>query len=95
MLTPEYLEGRRRHLKAKLIRVHERLTGELPENHRRWKHAVLIPEIHAALARILRGTYGICEDCETEINPARLERRPEARSCVTCQSAKEGRHAAP
>lgn len=95
MLTPEYLEGRRRHLKAKLDRIHERLTGELPERHRQWKQSVLIPEMYAALARIDHGTYGICEDCDTEISLARLNRRPEARCCVSCQNAKEGHHAAP
>ncbi|MEW6297717.1 MAG: TraR/DksA family transcriptional regulator [Thermodesulfobacteriota bacterium] len=42
--------------------------------------------IEDALERIDAGTYGICEMCEEEIAPERLEALPFTRLCVTCQS---------
>ena len=45
----------------------------------------LLREVNAALARIADGSYGICENCEGEIKPKRLEAVPWARFCVECQ----------
>jgi len=42
-------------------------------------------EIEGALARVSRGSYGICESCGEEIPPARLKAIPWARRCVTCE----------
>lgn len=42
-------------------------------------------EVDAALARIEKGAYGRCESCGNEIPTERLEARPVARLCVTCQ----------
>ena len=39
----------------------------------------------AALARLDGGTYGVCIDCGENIAQARLEFRPEAARCLTCQ----------
>ncbi|MGY1639034.1 TraR/DksA family transcriptional regulator [Geodermatophilus sp. SYSU D00742] len=44
-----------------------------------------IGEIDAALARIDTGTYGRCVDCGSAIPRERLELRPFAASCVSCQ----------
>jgi DnaK suppressor protein len=41
-------------------------------------------ELRAALARHDKGAYGICERCGQPIAAARLEIRPDARTCVTC-----------
>jgi DnaK suppressor protein len=41
-----------------------------------------LTEIEAAIERIEAGTYGICEVCGEPIDPARLEARPTARTCV-------------
>jgi RNA polymerase-binding transcription factor DksA len=41
-------------------------------------------ELDAAVARLDAGTYGRCEVCGRDIDPARLDARPEARTCVTC-----------
>jgi DnaK suppressor protein len=41
-------------------------------------------ELKAALLRHDEGTYGICERCGRPIPPARLEARPDARTCVSC-----------
>ena len=44
-----------------------------------------LAQVKVALARIEAGTYGICADCDGPINPARLEARPFATRCVSCQ----------
>ena len=41
-------------------------------------------EITAALERVADGSYGICAVCGEPIDPARLEARPVARTCVGC-----------
>ncbi len=43
-------------------------------------------EVLAALARIDESSYGQCVDCGNEIPEGRLEARPEAARCVTCQA---------
>ena len=45
-------------------------------------------EIDAALDRIDAGTYGTCVHCGTAIPPERLEFRPHAAGCVSCQQAR-------
>lgn len=39
----------------------------------------------AALERISDGTYGSCVDCGTRVPDGRLDARPEAARCVSCQ----------
>lgn len=46
-----------------------------------------IEEIDAALQRMADGSYGVCVHCGTDIPVERLEFRPSAIACVTCQSA--------
>ncbi len=48
-----------------------------------------IGSIERALDRIAQGTYGDCVICGAEINPRRLEARPEASLCIDC-ARKEG-----
>ncbi|MDO8506030.1 MAG: TraR/DksA C4-type zinc finger protein [Candidatus Limnocylindria bacterium] len=38
-----------------------------------------------ALARITSGSYGICVECGRPIARERLEARPQAARCITCQ----------
>ena len=45
--------------------------------------------IEDAIERIEAGTYGICNECEEEIAPERLEALPFTRLCVSCQSDME------
>jgi DnaK suppressor protein len=45
--------------------------------------------IQEALGRVDEGSYGICENCEGEIAPARLEALPFTRLCVSCQAERE------
>ncbi len=44
-----------------------------------------LAEITRALERIQAGTYGRCEMCGTEIEPDRLEARPQASLCIKCK----------
>jgi DnaK suppressor protein len=43
-------------------------------------------EVLAALARIEENTYGRCVDCAGDIPEGRLDARPDAARCVTCQA---------
>ena len=45
----------------------------------------LLVDVDAALEKVDEGTYGTCEDCGTEIAPARMEFRPTSRYCVDCK----------
>ncbi len=45
--------------------------------------------IDAALARIESGDYGVCVDCETDIDPKRLAALPFALLCTECASRRE------
>lgn len=42
--------------------------------------------VTAALGRIAAGTYGQCVGCGHEVPEGRLEARPDAARCVTCQA---------
>jgi len=43
-------------------------------------------QVLEALQRIDLGTYGTCVDCGAGVPEGRLEARPEAARCVTCQA---------
>jgi DnaK suppressor protein len=47
--------------------------------------AKILQAIEEALARMEKGTYGICRDCGDPIAPARLEAIPWTRVCITCK----------
>jgi len=42
-----------------------------------------------ALERLRGGEYGICQECEERIAPARLRAMPEVTTCVRCQDRLE------
>lgn len=48
-----------------------------------------IAQIQEAQQRLESGEYGMCADCGERIPPERLEARPEATLCVSCQSRRE------
>lgn len=50
----------------------------------------LSEDVEHALRKFEDGTYGICEECGTIIELARLEALPSARLCMHCQSRREG-----
>jgi DnaK suppressor protein len=43
-----------------------------------------LAEVHAALARLAEGMYGVCVACGRLIPEERLEARPTALACVGC-----------
>ncbi len=49
----------------------------------------LLKKIDEALARISNGTFGICDSCEEEISPQRLEARPVTTYCIDCKTQQE------
>ncbi len=51
--------------------------------------------LDAAVERIERGSYGICEDCGGDIGEGRLDAFPAAIRCVRCQERYEKTFATP
>jgi DnaK suppressor protein len=49
----------------------------------------LLAQVQAALARFEQGTYGLCERCGQEIDPARLHALPYVALCMVCQQRLE------
>jgi len=52
---------------------------------RKQTDAKILQAIEEALARIEKGTFGICRDCGEPIAPARLNAIPWTRVCITCK----------
>ena len=49
----------------------------------------VLATIAAALRDVAEGRYGICEGCNGQIPAERMQARPEARYCVSCQGRQE------
>ncbi|MER7545463.1 TraR/DksA family transcriptional regulator [Actinomadura sp.] len=47
--------------------------------------------VAAALERIDAGAYGRCVDCGEAVPEGRLEARPDAARCITCQARRDRR----
>ena len=62
----------------------QQVTFTLLENEGR-----TLAETAAALVRIEQDTFGLCEECQTEIPKARLEALPYTRHCIECARALE------
>jgi DnaK suppressor protein len=52
-------------------------------------NAQMLSDVREALARLGKGEYGVCEDCDESISPRRLQAIPWARVCVKCQEARD------
>lgn len=48
-------------------------------------------DVETALRSIEKGAYGICEDCGKTIEAGRLEVKPDATLCLSCQQKSEQR----
>ena len=46
-------------------------------------------QIDAALKRIARGEYGLCQSCQKEISKKRLHHQPWTSLCIECQEKSE------
>lgn len=66
------------------LSIEKELLFELSDNER-----VTLDQIEAALRKIDKGTYGLCESCQKAIAKPRLEALPFARYCIQCQSSSE------
>jgi DnaK suppressor protein len=47
--------------------------------------AELLKDTNEALESIEKGTYGYCENCNQEIDEARLKAYPAAKTCIKCE----------
>lgn len=50
----------------------------------------LLDQVHTAMEKLDRGTYGVCDACGRPIKRARLQALPFATLCVECQDRLEG-----
>jgi len=50
----------------------------------------LLEQVRDALGRLEEGTYGKCENCGQQIDPARLEALPYVTLCLRCAQRLEG-----
>ncbi len=57
---------------------------ELSDNERK-----ILRDVDAALRKMEKGTYGLCEHCKKAIEKKRIKAMPSARYCMTCQSGSE------
>jgi len=57
----------------------------------RQNHIIRLQQVNASLSAIEEGCYGECRSCEEPIIIGRLEARPEAALCLSCQEARERR----
>lgn len=81
------------HLQAELHSLAEPTADEIDADaYEREKLWALITSLQHKLESIGRaiqlaetGTYGICQGCQAEIDPARLEILPHATLCLKCQ----------
>ena len=48
-----------------------------------------LEQIEAALGRIEKGSYGLCESCQSPIPKGRLRAIPYARLCIVCKQKEE------
>ncbi len=53
------------------------------------QNAAMLNAIKSALGRIENTTFGLCLNCEQEINLSRLKALPWVRYCITCQELME------
>ncbi|MDA2922072.1 TraR/DksA family transcriptional regulator [Patescibacteria group bacterium AH-259-L07] len=49
-----------------------------------------LAEVEAALKKIAKNEYGICEDCGKEMSKKRLEALPTAQYCIDCKDKNHG-----
>ena len=51
----------------------------------------LLGKVDNAIAKISKGTYGVCDYCGSDIDPARLKAVPYANLCLRCKAAEESK----
>ncbi len=53
------------------------------------RNILFLKKVEEAKQKILNGTYGVCEECDSDISTNRLQARPTATLCINCQEEKE------
>jgi DnaK suppressor protein len=53
------------------------------------RQSFMLKKIDHALLKIKNGTYGICDECDGEIEINRLKARPVATQCILCKELEE------
>lgn len=53
------------------------------------RQSFFLKKIENGLFKIKNGTFGICEECENEIEINRLRARPTATQCINCKEEEE------
>jgi len=53
------------------------------------REILYLKKVDEALDRISTGAFGLCEDCEEEIELKRLEARPTTTLCISCKENSE------
>jgi DnaK suppressor protein len=51
----------------------------------------LLQKIDRALGKIEEGSFGLCEQCEEQLNINRLRARPVATLCISCKEEQESK----
>mgnify|MGYP000026471789 FL=1 len=102
----EQLENKKAELTVRLERITDNLRrGYHPDSKERAKELedsevvdalgnearAEIRNISAALQRMDAGEYGICTECGTEIDRARIDAHPYAKKCIDCARLEEER----
>lgn len=97
-----HMRGEHRDAEAELLGVRESDPGDaaaaeggaIPLDSLNGSEQQQLAEVDEALARIGRGDYGVCEQCEEPIESGRLQAVPWARRCFQCESSFEKAHRA-
>lgn len=53
------------------------------------RHSFMLKKIDGALFKIKNGSFGICDECDGEIEINRLRARPVATQCISCKEEEE------
>lgn len=53
------------------------------------RHSFMLRKIDGALLKIKNGSFGVCEECDGEIEINRLRARPVATQCIACKEEEE------
>lgn len=77
--------------RAQLLRRRERLERVITQAPEPRALTELLEEVDAALGRIERGTFGVCELCDGTVESDRIAADPLVRTCLSCLSAAEQR----
>ena len=65
------------------------IAENMVEHQLGFSESKLLEKIEYALEQLDNGTYGICDDCQKEINIERLKAKPSVSLCIRCQTIKE------